>query len=202
MAHPIFKLFKKAFYINLDERKDRRVYIEEQLDKIGLEAERLGDVKSSISGFHGCTQSNLTIIKRALNENLGNILIIEDDCVFIDDFNEKCETVINDMINISPRWDLFFFYLYPCCNRNRFKIISPNLRLIQSTLYTHFYGINGNSLVKMIDLIEKSDEPIDRIYIENDTEIDIIASITNLVSQKPGHSDTVNGFVARTTNIP
>ena len=187
-------------------------YIEEQLNKIGLEAERFPGVEQSetISGYRGSLLSHLTIIKKALDGNLGNILIIEDDCVFVDGFNEKCDMVIDDMINVSPRWDLLFFYFYQCCNHTRFKNISPNLRLIQSTLGTHFYGINSNSLAKLFNLISKTDnkllphhvsEAIDRVYIENDTEIDIVASMTNLVSQIPGHSDTANNFVARTTNI-
>jgi glycosyl transferase family 25 len=209
MAHPIFKLFKKAFYINLDKRKDRRSHIEEQLNRIGLEAERFPGVESSetISGHRGCRLSHLTLIKKALDEDLDNILIIEDDCIFIDGFNEKCDLIIDDMINVSPRWDLLFFYFYQCCNHNKFKNISPNLRLIQSTLGTHFYGINNNSLTRLFKLIENTNnesrrdsEGIDRTYINNNTEIDIIASMINLVSQKPGYSDTANKYVARTTN--
>jgi GR25 family glycosyltransferase involved in LPS biosynthesis len=209
--HPIFKLFKKAFYINLDKRKDRRDYIEEQLGKIGLDAERFPGVESSetISGHRGCRLSHLTIIRKALDENIGNVLIIEDDCVFIDGFNEKCDLVINNMINVSPRWDLLFFYFYQCCNHSRFKNISPNLRLIQSTLGTHFYGINSNSLAKLSKIIENDNEflprhaseAIDRTYINNDTEIDVVSSMINLVSQKPGYSDTANNFVTRTTSI-
>ncbi len=203
MAHPIFKLFKKAFYINLDKRPERRVYIEGQLSKIGLEAERFPGIESdNATGHRGCLLSHQALIKKALDENLGSILIIEDDCVFVEDFNERCDAVINDMLSVSPRWDLLYFYLYPCCDQIRIKNISPNLRLIQNTLCTHFYGVNGDSLAKINGLIKNGNEPIDRVYISNDTEIDMVAPMTNLVSQKPGHSDTANNYVVRTTNTP
>jgi len=195
MSHPLFKLFNKAFYINLDKRKDRRIFIEKQLSMFGIEAERFPGIINEYNGHKGCLLSHRNIIQRSIDENLGNILIIEDDCEFINEFNNKCEVIINDVMNV-PNWDLLFFHFNACCNRDRTKKITDNIMYIMGTLQTHFYGINCKSFNKIINIIKSTpNEAIDRVYIANDLDLDVVATSTNLTKQKSGYSDTANDYV-------
>ena len=128
-------IFHKSYYINLDYRQDRRKKMENQLSKIPLlsKTERfpaidgkkinykkeklLGELyetkrsgfklgKSLTPGLVGLHKTFLEIYKKNINKDYGNILIIEDDCVFIDDFEEK----FNECIKHIPKdWDMIHF---------------------------------------------------------------------------------------------
>lgn len=67
-----------VFYINLDERSDRRIQIEQELQKIGLRAERFPAIKHEF-GIIGCGQSHIAVLKLARERRLKNVLVFEDD---------------------------------------------------------------------------------------------------------------------------
>lgn len=67
-----------VFYINLDERSDRRIQIEQELEKIGLKAERFPAIKHEF-GIIGCGQSHIAVLKLARERRLKNVLVFEDD---------------------------------------------------------------------------------------------------------------------------
>ncbi len=128
-------IFHKSYYINLDYRQDRRKKIEHQLSKIPLlsKTERfpaidgkkinykkeklLGELyetkrsgfklgKSLTPGLVGLHKTFLEIYKKNINKDYGNILIIEEDCEFIEDFEEK----FNECIKHIPKdWDMIHF---------------------------------------------------------------------------------------------
>jgi glycosyl transferase family 25 len=74
---------KHAFYINLLSRSDRKEYVEEQLKKIGVNAERFNAIKMK-NGALGCSFSHLKLIETAKANNWEHILIVEDDILFTD----------------------------------------------------------------------------------------------------------------------
>ena len=55
---------KNAFYINLEQRTDRKIHVEEQLGKIGLTAQRFNAIKME-NGAIGCSMSHLKILQDA-----------------------------------------------------------------------------------------------------------------------------------------
>jgi glycosyl transferase family 25 len=75
----------KIFYINLDKRTDRRQEIETELNRMGLEAERYAAIHTPHSGIVGCGYSHLNVLKKARDLNLENVLILEDDFMFLVD---------------------------------------------------------------------------------------------------------------------
>lgn len=198
--HPLLKTFQKAIYINLDHRTDRKIHIGSELKKIGLDTERFTALEptekltfSSI-GHRGCVLSHRAIIQKALDEEIKNILIIEDDCCFTDDFNITSELIMTDLANIQ-RWDLLFFYYQSCCGRNKTKDVTSNLKYVEGTLKTHCYGINYKSYGKMLDIIDSDVDAIDRIYINASTELDVLASTKDIAKQMSGYSDTAEEVV-------
>ena len=70
------------FYINLDERTDRRIQMEQELHKMGIKAERFPAIKHEF-GIVGCGQSHLAVLKLARDRGLKNVLVFEDDFEFL-----------------------------------------------------------------------------------------------------------------------
>jgi len=72
---------KNIIYINLDSRPDRKSHVEKELNKIGLEANRLSAVKM-MDGAFGCSLSHLCALKIAQFNDWEHVLIVEDDILF------------------------------------------------------------------------------------------------------------------------
>jgi len=72
---------KHAFYINLHSRPDRKQHVENQLNSIGIKAERFNAIKMT-NGAIGCSMSHLKIIETAKLNNWEHVLIVEDDILF------------------------------------------------------------------------------------------------------------------------
>jgi len=68
-------------YINLDRRTDRREEMEEELKRMGIEADRFSAIEHSV-GIVGCGKSHLTILKEAKTRGCRNVMIMEDDFYF------------------------------------------------------------------------------------------------------------------------
>ena len=121
--------FDKIICINLDRRPDRWKEAQEQFKNAGITVERfsavdgnprrwahvndaiegksINDIKSeSFNGVAGCIASHTDIWKQARKAGWKNVLIIEDDCDFIHELQER----FNERINEVPQdWDLLYF---------------------------------------------------------------------------------------------
>jgi GR25 family glycosyltransferase involved in LPS biosynthesis len=72
-----------VFYINLQERIDRKAQVEQQLSKAGLtHFNRFNAIKLP-NGALGCSMSHLKCLQLAKERNLDHILIVEDDIIFL-----------------------------------------------------------------------------------------------------------------------
>jgi glycosyl transferase family 25 len=76
------KDIKNAFYINLEHRKDRKEHVEQQLNNIGIKAERFNAIKLD-QGAVGCSLSHLKCLENALKNEWDHVLICEDDITFL-----------------------------------------------------------------------------------------------------------------------
>jgi len=72
----------KIIYINLDHRVDRKEQIENELNNYGLIYERHAAVFEPLNSI-GCNKSHLQVLKKAKENNYKNILILEDDFMFV-----------------------------------------------------------------------------------------------------------------------
>lgn len=71
----------KVIYINLNRRKDRRLYLSRELKKLGIPKDkifRLEAIEYS-PGYIGCAMSHLHALHMADKEGWKNVLILEDD---------------------------------------------------------------------------------------------------------------------------
>ena len=91
---------KNCFYINLDERPDRKIHVEKQLNAIGIPFQRFKAIKAK-NGAIGCSMSHLAILQHAKKHKLPHVLIVEDDIQFLnaslfrDNLNSFLSTVKN-----------------------------------------------------------------------------------------------------------
>jgi glycosyl transferase family 25 len=93
-----------AFYINLEHRTDRKEYVEEELKKIGITANRFNAIKME-NGAIGCSMSHLKILQNAQQNNLDHVLIVEDDITFLNP--ELFKSQINKFFKIhNNNWDV------------------------------------------------------------------------------------------------
>ena len=74
---------KHVFYINLDERPDRKAYVEQQLASVGLDrvAQRFKATKH-MHGAIGCSISHYKCLMNAIVNDWDHVLICEDDITF------------------------------------------------------------------------------------------------------------------------
>lgn len=99
----------QGYYINLDERKDRRTHFEQYIQKqysFFRNIERFSAFKHSI-GLVGCAISHYTAIEKALeNEHIQHIFIIEDDFHIINPVYFNNFLYDFDKIKDSNDWDI------------------------------------------------------------------------------------------------
>ena len=154
----------KVYYINLDERVDRKQLMESQFKKFNItNYERVSGVKPKfnpkydndfilkqidnflndklivddlvlnvpskfyagfskeyiksksfenkkkyILGALGCKLSHLKCLKKAYEEKYSNLLILEDDCIFHNDFNNHIVTLIDNIKKINYDYDMIW----------------------------------------------------------------------------------------------
>lgn len=96
-------------YINLAYRKDRKKHILAQLDKLGISKEkiiRIEGVQDLMNGHRGCASSHIAALEEAQKREI-SVLIIEDDCQFIESPDE-IEALCNYFFStIKNDWDVF-----------------------------------------------------------------------------------------------
>jgi len=94
-----------AYYINLENRTDRKEHVEAELSKIGIKAERFNAIKlPNGNGALGCSMSHLKCIENAKNNNWDHVLVVEDDITFLD--SELFIKQLNKFFKVHTIWDV------------------------------------------------------------------------------------------------
>lgn len=154
-----FNIFDAIFVINLRSRQDRRQEMADQLRRIGMDLYR-SPVRlfpaarpENRAGFpspgaRGCFESHLGVLQLASKEGLRRILILEDDCDFVSDFQVRFPDISSELRH-RP-WNIFYggYELTP-------PIPLSSERLMEICSETglnlgHFYGFDANILPELI----------------------------------------------------
>ena len=148
----ILKYFDKVYCINLDERTDRWEQVQVEFDKIGIrgDVERWSGVKHT-DGNLGCTLSHKTIIEHCKKQGLNNVLIFEDDVLFVNDDVDKLEEAFEELGEMG-NWDLFYVGLtVPKDNGCCFSRVTDNILRTNFAYTTHAYAVNQQAFDPMIE---------------------------------------------------
>jgi GR25 family glycosyltransferase involved in LPS biosynthesis len=202
-----FDFFDKIFYINLDERTDRRDHIEKLLSKFNIKAERFpaitlspeqnenirqdgcffrNDERPEHARFtKSCTLSHLSVVFRAKLMGYKNVLILEDDAEFHDTIVEDLIKTIEDLKTME-RWDMF----YIGCNPLKYQKVTDNLGRSLGALSAHAYAVNNNFYDKVLNIPFKHIPSTDLYYhdLALSSENNIYMANKNLAWQIPSYS--------------
>jgi len=98
----------KIIYINMDARADRRSVLLQEFERIGFPKNKI--IRFSASSYNGCPNSgcllsHANVLEMAYDMDLQNVLVIEDDFVFIDDV-KKIHEDIKAFFELNIDWDV------------------------------------------------------------------------------------------------
>jgi glycosyl transferase, family 25 len=135
--------FDAIAYINLKHRKDRNSHILKELCRLKVNNAKIKRFEGNyipFNGHLGCVLSHIDVVQWAIEEKLNNILILEDDCYFIDDI-EFLNSTIEYFFKIVKKWDVFLFGgFYEKIEKSEY----PYINRIKQSYRSHCYAINKN----------------------------------------------------------
>ena len=129
--------FEDVYYINLDYRIDRRENFEKRLFEVGINAIRFPAIqveykdcpqrikdeiekakpRITVSQYNtwikqkcgeiGCCLSHIEVIKQAKLRELKNVLIFEDDCVFLENWNIDIANCVDELKTLD--WSIYIW---------------------------------------------------------------------------------------------
>ena len=154
----INEFFDRIYCINIDRRVDRWESCIKEFEKHGLQVERFSAIDGNNEKYNlgypydnelAGAMSHLNVLKRSKELGLKNVLILEDDVVFIDNLNELlCEYIKQ----LPENWDGLHFggnHILPL------RRINSNLSKMSKSYALHAYGINEKSYIHIIEYLNK-----------------------------------------------
>ena len=177
-------IFDRIVVINLDHRTDRLEAFDEQAKKYGFEYIRFSAVPANPPSFPptwACKESHIQVIKQAIKDNVKRLLVFEDDAQFVDEFNEKLESIYN---RLPDDWDMFYLGAWHIVSQPYAEGI---VKMIES-YSAHAYGINEHFMQEAYSQTGKP-KPIDIAFSDKHPHIKAYCAKPALVGQTPGYSD-------------
>lgn len=141
----------KIFYINLEERTDRKELIEKQFQEYGITNYERFNAHSYKIGSVGCGRSHQSVLKIAKERKYKRILIFEDDFEFLVSKEEFIENM-NKLKNVDFDVCCLSYYLQEYSNINEYDFL---LKINKSST-TSGYIINEHYYDKLINELEVS----------------------------------------------
>ena len=134
-----------VFYINLEHRHDRNRECQQELNKLNTPYERFNAIKHE-KGYIGCTMSHIKVLEMAIERNLENYAVFEDDIVITQP--EYLIREINAFIKSDTQFDVFII-----CPRleNFVQTKNKNIKKVLTALTTTAYIVNKHYYAKLLD---------------------------------------------------
>jgi len=169
----------KIYIINLNRRNDRKEKMILELEKNNIEnyefieaidgldlevIQNFNDCKSTIpnfpivtAGHFACLQSHIKVIKLAKENNYSNIMILEDDIFFDNNFLEKIKKIR------IPKYDMI--YLGGIIAKK--KLFMNNWAISNKVMGAYAYILNSSVYEVLIEKLSKLENYVDVFYIKN-----------------------------------
>jgi len=200
--------FGRVCYINLDDRIDRRKRMESVLSANHIDATRISAVPGnrwgwvaeryrppmrSFFGMAGCISTHISILENAIKNEVGSVLILEDDCEVVEDFTQK----FSEWSEHIPS-DRDLLYLGGLHGVGRY-VEGPGEHVVAITGMhsTHAYAINKKAFEKVVNTwwgdFPYLDESVDGYLCILQNELNVYAFNPPMAWQRADHSDIQNG---------
>lgn len=147
MSHNIDHIF----YINLERRTDKRENLEHELHDFGLVGERFDAIYHK-EGIIGCSKSHLEVLKLAKARGYKNVLILEDDFMFLVS-KEQLEKELTTFFDSGLTFDVCFLSYYVIQSQELENSIVNRAIDVQTA---SGYIVNAHYLDKLITLYEET----------------------------------------------
>lgn len=155
------EFFERAYVVNLPERKERRRVMVRELEKAGMPltpnkveifpALRPQDASDFPSvGARGCFLSHLAILKRAKQDRLANVLIMEDDLTISERFRTEQAVLVEQLRRTD--WGFVYFGHVEETTEASPVTLQP---LSEPMMTTHFYGVNNRIFDRLLWFLEE-----------------------------------------------
>lgn len=153
-------LFDLIIVINAPHRTDRRKEMRDTLRRIGWDPDQPKIVwfpaidPRSASGFttpgaRGCFLSHLAVSNLAIHRNCRQLLILEDDCEFSNDFAQRQQQVAG-WLSSAPRGIAYLGHREPDNGSPGLRDLAPE----RNILLTHCYAVSGEVLPRLAAYLE------------------------------------------------
>lgn len=149
--------FDKIYCINIDRRTDRWESCLKEFEKYGLIVERFSAVDGNTENYNlgyphdnelAGAISHLNVIKKSKDLDLKNVLILEDDVVFIENLNQFFQFLIT---LLPADWDGVHF---GGNHVGGLSMINANIGKMNKSYALHAYGLNNKSYDPIILYME------------------------------------------------
>ncbi len=150
MANP-FSCFDAIYCINLDAATIRWAEMQKRFKKLGIfdRVRRFSAIHTLESHHVGCALSHRAIIEKAEKYNFKNVLVFEDDAIFLDNILDLLKKSIKDLKTKS--WNIFYLgghrhgrrfkkaegcknLLYPCMDLTGTQAVAYNHTIYKKIL--------------------------------------------------------------------
>ena len=186
--------FDKIYCINLDEATDRWNKCLEQFDKYNIEVERFPAVRPDeglnglLRGEIGVMRSNYQIIKKSKECGFKNVLIIEDDFEFVDNFNVLFDTLIR---KVPDDWDFLYF---GGNHLGGLYMINENIAKMFNTYALHTFSVKNTMYDLILNTLPDEKKQVDVYYGDMMKNCNAYVFRPHLSYQREGYSFIQGGF--------
>jgi GR25 family glycosyltransferase involved in LPS biosynthesis len=192
-------MFPLVTYINLDTRNDRRILIEEELNRLNISYNRKsgrtfdGTNSKYWNGVAGCELSHIDCLKMALEKNC-NLFVFEDDALLINNAEETIPLALDELNTMD--WTFFYLGANIYGDHPTYQV-SDHLGKLSYAQSTVAYGVNINFIERLVNAIPLDRIiPIDMIYtniiIPN---VNAYITVPMTVTQRNSYSDIEGQYV-------
>ena len=164
------QIFDKIIFIHCSDRKDRYENIQNFIKKFELiNYHILEATYLPKNGVKGCSHSHYRAMCYAIENNLKNVLILEDD-YWIKEEKDIVNKRLEDIFKIE-NWDVIMLAWGNNAPLKRSFKVNDNLRKLSHKKYgwssTLGYAVNSNFLKNLRDNFKKAYDNAPEIYIHN-----------------------------------
>lgn len=196
--------FTEIHCINLDRRQDRWEECQCEFKKHGLIVERFSAFDGALlptcaslnPGQVGAIYSHRGVVEKAIERNLENVLILEDDVQFDENLNHKFYQISN---KIPDDWDIILFGGNHSANnpwgKGELIFVEENVYKITHSLALHCYAVKNTIFHRVIGQLSLNNDPCDVLFAELQKDVNCYIIRPHLAWQRPSYSDLCNRFL-------
>ena len=163
-----FECIDGIVYINLDYRTDRKAAFLKEMERLNVPKKNVYRISAEhfpMNGTKGCYLSHLKALDFIQKKGWDKGLILEDDCVFLEDLEKLKRSILDFFAYAQSNWDVFFL------GGNFLKTQETpwkNFVQVQNSRRSHAYFVRKEYISTLADCYQKAYEKIKHILLFQD----------------------------------